>query len=256
MKYKYLYGPVPSWRLGSSLGVDPISQKNKICSFGCVYCQLGQTKEYSTERKVFIPSGEIVSEIRALPPGLQIDYITFSGAGEPTLALNLGEMIRAVKKERNEKTAVITNSSLLSWPDVMADVSEADFVIAKFDACSQEGFVSINNPAAGVTFEKIISSLSAFRKFYKKKFALQIMFIDENKAYAAKIAEIARHIKPDEVQLNTPLRPCGVKPVLRSEMERIEKIFKMQNTISVYKAEKKQVESISSKDTLKRRGKT
>ncbi len=256
MKYKYIYGPVPSWRLGSSLGVDPVSQKDKICTFGCVYCQLGPTKNYSTERKLFIPAGEIAGEIRALPQDLYMDYITFSGAGEPALALNLGEMIRAVKKERKEKTAVITNSSLLSWSDVMADVSEADFVIAKLDASSYAMFASINRPAAGIGFEKIISSLAAFRRFYRKKFALQIMFIDENKKHAAEIAGIARGINPDEVQLNTPLRPCGVRPLPPDEMEEIEGFFSGLNAVTVYKAEKKKVKSISSKETLKRRGKT
>ncbi|MDD5655136.1 MAG: radical SAM protein, partial [Candidatus Omnitrophica bacterium] len=135
--FKYIYGPVPSWRLGSSLGIDPVSKGRKICSFDCVYCQIGKAGLFIKERKRFIDTGEIIAELAGLPP-LKIDYLTFSGAGEPTLAENLGEMIKAVKAIRPEPIAVITNGSLMTQADVRQELALADFVIAKLDAYSPE----------------------------------------------------------------------------------------------------------------------
>ncbi|MBN1526406.1 MAG: radical SAM protein [Candidatus Omnitrophica bacterium] len=252
--YRYIYGPVPSWRLGSSLGVDPISGDEKACTFDCVYCQIGRTRPLTEERKVFVPTEKITEEMAFLPP-LKIDYITFSGTGEPTLAANLGEMIRAVRKIRPEKIAVLTNSSLMHREDVMKDLFLADLVVAKLDASSQDIFELVNHPVRGIKIDAVIRAIKDFRSCYKGKLALQIMFIEENKVYAKKIAHIAKEICPDEVQLNTPLRPCGIEPLTKEEMAALERYFSGLNTVSVYRAEKKEVKPISSKDTLKRRGK-
>jgi len=254
MDYKYIYGPVPSWRLGSSLGIDPLSQKEKICTFDCVYCQIGKTKFYTQNRSVFVETKKIIEEIEKLPK-VHIDYITFSGRGEPTLALNLGEMIRAVKEIRKEKTAVITNSSLLNMYDVQADLASADFVIAKLDAVSEKEYKIMNNAAVGPDIKTVLNSLKAFRKMYKGKFALQIMFIKENKDSATEIARTAKKIGADEIQINTPLRPCGVKPLEREEIEDICQIFKSMNTINVYDVEKNETKPVSGSDTMIRRGK-
>jgi len=252
--YKYIYGPVPSWRLGSSLGVDPLSKGKKVCTFDCVYCQIGKTKLLTDKRETFVKVGDIVEELDSLPY-LEIDYITFSGAGEPTIAKNLGQMIKALKRIRNEKIAVITNSSLMHREDVQEDLSRADFVVAKFDASRQDVFELVNQPINTVRFDTIFTALKDFRSRYLGKLALQVMFVEQNKNYAKEIAQIAKEIKPDEVQLNTPLRPCKIKPLAKSEMDTIEKCFSGFNTVSVYNAEKKGVKSISSEDTLKRRGK-
>ena len=178
-KYRYIYGPVPSWRLGSSLGVDPISQRSKECSFDCVYCQLGRTKKRVKKRKVFVPSEVVAAEIKRLP-SVKIDHITFSGRGEPTLAKNLGEMIEKVKKIRKEPIAVLTNSSMLCRKEVRRALSGADLVVAKLDAPSEELFRKINGPAAGIYLKDIIKSIKDFKAGYKGKLALQIMFIEEN----------------------------------------------------------------------------
>jgi len=119
-QYKYIYGPVPSWRLGSSLGIDPLSAKDKICSFDCIYCQIGKTTIHTKKRKVFVSAEQLIEELKSLPP-VDIDYITFSGRGEPTLAKNLGEMIAEVKKIRKEPVAVLTNASLLYDKEVRED---------------------------------------------------------------------------------------------------------------------------------------
>ncbi len=252
--YKYIYGPVPSWRLGSSLGIDPLSEKVKICDFDCIYCQIGKTKTFAKERRVFVPTAKIIEEIKSIP-AIRIDYITFSGRGEPTLAKNLGRMIKAIKKIRKEKIAVLTNSSLIYREDVQKDLLLADFVMAKLDVHSQDQFIMINQPMKAMKLKIIIKGIKGFKAKFRGKLALQIMFIDENKKYAKLISEIARKINPDEVQLNTPLRPSGVRPLPRKELAAIKQYFKGMNCISVYESEKKKVKPISKKETLRRRGK-
>jgi wyosine [tRNA(Phe)-imidazoG37] synthetase (radical SAM superfamily) len=212
--FKYIYGPVASWRLGSSLGIDAISGKEKICTFDCVYCQLGRTGILSSQRRVFVPADEIIRELVSLP-FLKIDYITFSGSGEPTLAKNLGRIIKAIKKIRKVKIAVLTNASLIGRKDV---------------------------------------------RDFKGRLALQIMFIKENKKYARGIARLARQIHPDEIHINTCLRPCGVRPLSRSELRVVKNCFlhacvKDTKILSVYECPEKEVKAISKHATLKRRGK-
>jgi len=199
-------------------------------------------------------SSKITDEIMSLPP-VNIDYITFSGRGEPTLAANLGEMIKAARKIRQEKIAVITNSSILCRKDVTDDLLPADCVVAKLDAYSQKSLDEINRPMEGITFSGIVNSMREFRQKYKGKFAIQIMFMKVNKKHAVEIAKIVRSIKPDEVQINTPLRKCGVKPLPKTEIDKIKKYFAGIDIISVYDVKKKEIESISKKDTLRRRGK-
>ena len=127
-QFRFVYGPVYSWRLGMSVGVDPISAAEKICNFDCVYCQLGKTHKFYNQRREFVPTSEVLDEIRLLP-NRRFNYITFSGRGEPTLAANLGRMIREVRRIRPEKIAVITNSSLMHLRDVEKDLLEADLVL-------------------------------------------------------------------------------------------------------------------------------
>jgi wyosine [tRNA(Phe)-imidazoG37] synthetase (radical SAM superfamily) len=253
--YKYIYGPIFSWRLGVSLGIDPISCKEKICSFDCLYCQLGTTTKFSTTRKIYISEEDLMNELDTLPP-IKIDYITFSGRGEPTLAMNLGKMIKTIQQSRKEKIAIITNSSLLGQKDVIQDLLAADFVIAKLDTYDHNSLQKINRPIPEITFRKILNGLKQFKSVYNKKFALQIMFIKDNIKYADKIGRLAREINPDEVQINTTLRHCAVKPLSKKELNNVKKYFSGLNVISVYDISKKTVRPISSTNTLKRRGKT
>jgi wyosine [tRNA(Phe)-imidazoG37] synthetase (radical SAM superfamily) len=257
--YRYLYGPVSSWRLGRSLGIDPISAKEKICTFDCVYCQLGRTKILSSERREFVGIKDVIHEIGMLPLP-PIDYITFSGAGEPTLAKNLGGMIKAVKKIRKEKIAVIMNSSLMNRRDVQEDLALADFVLAKLDADSEESFQAINRPMPGMNLRAVLATLKGFRSFYKGRLALQIMFTSLNEKRAGHIAQLAKEIRPDEIEINTPLRPCGAEPLSETILGGIEDQFRGIcggdiSIINVYSAEKEKVLPISGPDTLRRRGK-
>jgi len=257
--YRYIYGPVSSWRLGRSLGVDPISAKEKICTFDCVYCQLGRTKMFSSERREFVRIKDVIHEIQTLPLP-SIDYITFSGAGEPTLAKNLGSMIKAVKKIKKEKVAVITNASLMDRRDVQQDLSLADFVLAKLDADSEESFQTINRPMPGMSFRTVVAAVKGFRSFYKGRLALQIMFTSLNEKCAKQIALLARDIHPDEIEINTPLRPCGAESLSETILNGIEHEFRdicggNISIVNVYSTEKKKVVPISGPDTLRRRGK-
>jgi wyosine [tRNA(Phe)-imidazoG37] synthetase (radical SAM superfamily) len=188
-------------------------------------------------------------------PDISVDYITFSGKGEPTLGENLGSLIKAVRTIRKEHIAVITNSSLIDRQDVQNDLSYADYVIAKLDTSSRESFIRVNRPCEELEFDAIIAGIKKFRKHFMGKLALQVMFIQDNIKDAEAIASIARNINPDEVQLNTPLRPCGIKPLQEEELSEIKRSFKGLNAISVYESRKKYVQPISDADTLKRRGK-
>ncbi len=252
--FKYIYGPVSSWRLKKSLGIDPLSQKEKVCTFDCIYCQLGRTKIYTKERKTFVPEEKIIEEINSLPE-IDIDYITFSGRGEPTLAKNISKIVDLIKNKRKEKIAVITNSSLLIKKEVRKDLLDVDFVLAKLDASCEEIFQKINRPAPEIKFNKLLKGIIKFKEEFKGKLALQIMFIDLNKNNANEIAKIAKEINPDEIQINTPLRPCKVSPLKKEFIYETMKFFKDFKCINVYDFRKKKVLPISKKKTLERRGK-
>lgn len=267
--FKYIYGPVPSWRLGSSLGIDLLSQGGKICNFDCLYCQLGSTRKYTLERKIYIPVEKVIEELKMLPQA-QIDYITFSGRGEPTLAENLGQTIKAVKSICKIPVAVLTNSSLMDNPNVRKELALADFVIAKLDAYSPESLREINNPQQNIEFTSILDGIKEFRNNYRGKLALQIIFIprcaqgagspDKNKDNIQEFIHLINYIKPAEVQVNTPLRPCNIKPLSPGEIFKIRDLFsslcKGINIVSVYDERVlKYVLPVSDKETLKRRGK-
>jgi wyosine [tRNA(Phe)-imidazoG37] synthetase (radical SAM superfamily) len=255
-KFKHIYGPVHSWRIGMSLGIDPLSTDTKYCNYNCPYCQLGHVIEHGLERKVFISPAELTAEIKLLPDGVPIDYLTFSGNGEPTLALNLGDLIRAAKKAYPTKVAVISNASLLHLPDVRAAVCLADLVLVKIDAADEATFQRVNLSAPGLTLAGIVAGIKEFKKVYKGKLAIQSMFVGHNKDQAEGIARIVKEIGPDEVQLNTPLRPSPVKPLTESEMAEIKKPFVAAglNVISVYEKEKKEYRPFDDASTEKRHG--
>ncbi|PJC47881.1 MAG: radical SAM protein [Candidatus Omnitrophica bacterium CG_4_9_14_0_2_um_filter_42_8] len=254
-KFKYIYGPVYSWRLGRSLGVDPLSQTDKTCTFDCSYCQIGETKLFNSGRKVFISAEAIAKEIKALPKNVKIDYITFSGNGEPTLAKNLGDIIKRVRKIRKEKIAVITNSSLIGKSDVQEDLALADFVILKLDANAEDLFREINRPDPGIRFGDVVKGIKRFSEIYRGRLALQIMFVGKNKAYAKEIVKMAQKLGIKEVQINTPLRECDEKPLPKSDMDIIRRYFKGMSVNYVYWAKRKPVKAMDNEDTDRRHGK-
>jgi len=256
---KTVYGPVPSRRLGISLGIDPIcSTKGKrICSFDCIYCQLHSLGpvRYTMKRKVFVRTEYVERDLKEALERTDPEIITLSGTSEPTLALNLREIVEIAKNMSGLPTAILTNSSLLPDPDVRKDLMDINHVVAKLDAPDYETFKKINRPAEGVRLGEIINSLRLFRMEYKGKLSLQMMFIKENQGLSDDMAEIAASIKPEEVQIDTPLRPGMSKPLSRSEISRIKDKFTEHglNAVSIYDLEKPAAKPIDVKETKLRR---
>ena len=246
-----IYGPVSSWRLGRSLGVDLLSRE-KTCSFDCIYCQLGRTINPQVERKQFVPTARLAQELEAVR-GISADYVTFSGTGEPTLASNLGQAIKLVKSILPLPVAILTNSSLMPREEVRHELMQADVVVAKVDAPDEQIFRHINRPIVGYSLDQILRSIEQFSKEFKGKLALQMMFIAQNKHYAGQMADIARQISPEEVQLNTPLRPCPIKPLTPEEMAIIAEEFAGLKAVNVYQAPKPEVVPLNLEETLRRR---
>jgi wyosine [tRNA(Phe)-imidazoG37] synthetase (radical SAM superfamily) len=207
----YVYGPVPSRRLGQSLGVDPIPFK--VCNYNCVYCQLGRTTPLTNHRQVFFPPEEILAEVRQVLESNQtdqIDYITFVGEGEPLLCASLGRLIRGVKALTDIPVAVITNGSLLFRPEVRKEVSAAEVVIPTLDAADEETFRRINRPWPELHIAEIIEGLVAFRQMFQGQLWVEVMLVkgvNDTEQVLTGIAGALRRIRPDQVHINVPIRP-------------------------------------------------
>ena len=205
----YVYGPVPSRRLGFSLGVDILPYKT--CSLDCIYCQLGPTPRLTTRRRPYFPLKTVLAEIKEkIDSGNQIDHITFSGSGEPTLNASIGRLIGGIKKMSAIPVAVLTNSTLLTDKKARRDILAADVVVPSLDAATEEGFIRINRPPAGLTAKKIIAGLIEFRREYKGRIWLEVMLvkgINDSPSEIRALKEAIARIKPDKVQLNTVVRP-------------------------------------------------
>jgi len=249
-----VYGPVPSWRLGRSLGIDLLSTTGKTCPFNCIYCQLGKTTHHTTTRGEFISLEKVSQELHAVK-GISADWATFSGMGEPTLASNLGEAIELAREVMGLPVAVLTNSALMARPEVRQELARADLVVAKLDAPNEQLFRRINRPISQFSLAEVLKGIKLFRAEYKRRLALQIMFVEENKDRARELAQLAREISPDEVQLNTPLRPCPVKPLPPEEMSRIKQEFVDlgNEVVMIYEAPKPEVTPFDLEQTLRRR---
>ncbi len=203
-----VYGPVKSWRLGMSLGIDPIFQTS-TCSFNCFYCQLGQIQEITDQIKVYVPTQRVLSDFEAIQQEHpKIDVATYSGSGEPTLAANIDEMIAGIRKLAPDMPQMIlTNATELYLPEVRARLQGLDKIIVKIDAASEETFQRVNRPAAGVTLARVLKGIKALQREFNGPIEVQSMFMPLNIKEAQDYAEILKTIKPDVVQLNTPKRP-------------------------------------------------
>jgi wyosine [tRNA(Phe)-imidazoG37] synthetase (radical SAM superfamily) len=210
----YFYGPVPSRRLGFSLGVNLTPKK--FCTFDCVYCQLGKTTKKTAKRFFCVDIVEFEKQLRKIinrKP--KIDYITISGSGEPTLHKKLDKIIEVIKKTTNNKypICVITNSSLLYKKEVRKELSSADLIIPSLDAATKKTFYRIDKPYRQITLQKVISGLINLRKEFKGRIWLEIMLLgglNDSLREAREFRKLIDKIKPDKVQLNLPIRPSGV----------------------------------------------
>jgi len=223
---KYLYGPVPSRRLGISLGIDIVPLK--LCTLDCVYCQLGRTTEKTIERRDYVPIEAVLAELKdAVKEGLEADFITISGSGEPTLNSRLGELIDGIKKITDIPVAVITNGTLLYREDVRADCTKADLVVPSLDAGDEATFRKVNRPHKDISIEKLVDGLVAFRKEFPGRVWLEVFLVEGLNTDIAEIDEIKeliKRIRPDKVQLNTAVRPTADHAIRKVDAEKLQTI--------------------------------
>ena len=206
MLYTNIFGPINSRRLGSSLGIN--LTPHKICSFDCIYCEAGATTELTTIRKEYINTNEIIKEIEnKLKTKPNIDYITFSGKGEPTLHSGIGEIINYIKTDwKSYKLCLITNSSMLYNESIYNDLSKCDLIMPSLDAATQNIFEIINKPEKTIHIDNIINSLINFRTVFKNQLFLEIFIIEninDTLEELALLKTICKKIKPDKICLNT-----------------------------------------------------
>lgn len=242
-KFKYVYGPVPSRRLGRSLGIDLVTFKT--CTYDCIYCQLGRTTAKTIERKPYVGIDDVLEETaRKLNLIEKPDFLSLAGSGEPTLHSDLGYLIKKIKKITDVPVAVLTNGSLLWMEDVQNDLMQADIVLPSLDAGDETLFQYINRPCENISFKVMAKGIYEFTKRFKGNVWLEIMILKgltSEKSAIKKIEELARYINPDRIQLNTASRPTAKNfavPVSMSELLDIKNMFHGNtDIISEYGAE-------------------
>lgn len=239
MQYHYLFGPVPSRRLGISLGVDLVPMKT--CTLNCIYCECGKTSHLTLERKEYVSFEAVKKELtHYLAHHARPDYITFSGSGEPTLNSKIGDVIRFLKDRVPDiPVAVLTNSTLISQKQVRSDIKNAEVVIPSLDAATEKIFNKINRPSPHVHVDKIIDGLIRFRKEYDGAIWLEVFIIpgmNDTTAELNALKLVIGKIKPDQVHLNTLDRPGSVstlRAATREELEHVLDVFQMENAAIV-----------------------
>lgn len=227
---KYIYGPVKSRRLGYSLGISLVPYK--FCNLDCVYCQAGPTTEKTTERSGYIKIEEIVVEVRNFLTKKgrgKVDYITFSGSGEPLLNIEIGRLIKEIRKLTDKKIALITNSTLLIDAGLREEILGLDLIVPSLDAASQEVFEKIDRPHPGIKIEQVIEGLVCLRREFKGEIWLEIMLIKGLNDLGQELSllkEAVEKIKPDKIQLNSPVRAPKEFQFAALDKDRMEEIRK------------------------------
>lgn len=225
-----IFGPVPSRRLGFSLGVDTIPFKT--CSLNCIYCQLGRTINKTIQRKEYIAADDISREIEeVLREGKRIDYITFSGSGEPTLNSEIRRMISRIKELTSIPLAILTNGTLLYRPRIREDLMEADLVIPSLDTVTQEIFEMVNCPHPSLKIEKVITGIDSFSQEFNGKVWLEIMVvkgINDSLEEIEKAAQVIKQMNLEKIQLNTVVRPPAeefARPLTADDLNNIKTVL-------------------------------
>jgi len=225
-----IFGPVPSRRLGFSLGVDTIPFKT--CSLDCTYCQLGRTINKTIQRKEYIAADDILREIEeVLREGKRIDYITFSGSGEPTLNSEIRRMISRIKELTSIPLAILTNGTLLYRPRIREDLMEADLVIPSLDTVTQEIFEMVNRPHPSLKIENVITGIDSFSQEFNGKVWLEIMVvkgINDSLEEIEKAAQVIEQMNLEKIQLNTVVRPPAeefARPLTREDLNNIKTVL-------------------------------
>ena len=232
MKYKHLFGPVPSRRLGISLGVDLVP--HKVCSLNCVYCEVGRTTNLTIERNEYVPLQDILNELKHyLDQKPELDYITFSGAGEPLLHNGIGKVITFIKENYPQyKLALLTNSTLLYDENVRNEILGIDLLLPSLDAVSEKVFKKINRPNPKLDNNKIIEGLIKFSKDFSGTIWLEVFIVpglNDTTEELELLKNVIKDIAPDQVQLNTLDRPgteSWIEPVTKNRIEEIAELLK------------------------------
>jgi len=227
---KYIYGPVQSRRLGHSLGITLTPYKT--CNFNCVYCQLGRSINIAKERREYISIQEILNEIKLwlkenAEKAKELDYITLSGSGEPTLNIKTGELISQIKNITAIPVAVITNASLMNIAEVRHELLNVDLIVPSLDAATDEIFAKIDRPAQDIKIDDIINGLIDLRKEFRGKLWLEVMLVkgfNDNLSHIRKLKEIIEKINPDKIQLNSPVRTTAEENIRAVDKKRLEEI--------------------------------
>ncbi len=220
---KYVFGPVPSGRLGRSLGIDPVPLKT--CNFNCVYCQLGRTRKPVSDRKAFFDAQEIAAEVHRAVTRLkpdEIDWVTIVGSGETTLYSELGTLIESVKSVTDVPVAVITNGSMMYQPEVRRELIAADAVLPSLDAGTDILFRHINRPHGLFSFKQHVEGLIEFRQIFTGAFWMEVMLlngINDTTHALNSIAAAAERIEPDEIHITLPTRPPAEPWIKPPDME-------------------------------------
>jgi len=235
MQYKYLFGPVPSRRLGISLGVDLVPLKT--CTLNCIYCECGRTTNLTLERKEYVPFTTVKEELTFyFANNPKPDYITFSGSGEPTLNSRIGDVLRFIENQSPDiSVALLTNGTLFSEKQVREDVKDASVVIPSLDAATEKIFKKINRPSPHLQVDTIIDGLVRFRKEYSGQIWLEIFIVsgmNDTEHELTALKQAIEKIEPDQVQLNTLDRPGPVstlRAATRQELERVLDFWQLEN---------------------------
>ena len=248
--YKYLFGPVPSRRLGMSLGVDLVP--HKVCSLDCVYCECGATTKLTLDRKEYILYDKVTKELKDFfTHNPDPDYITFSGSGEPTLNSRIGDVLSFIKNKKPKiPVAVLTNGTLLNREDVRQEIMNADVVLPSLDAAVQTSFAKINRPVKSINVDEYINGIATFSKEFKGEIWLEILIIpgyNDSKQDLKLLKKAIQKINPDKVQLNTLDRPgtvSGLKPADYNQLQSIIDFWQLKNVeIIASVPERKEVKS-------------
>ncbi|MGC9514158.1 radical SAM protein [Methanocrinis sp.] len=250
---KFLFGPVPSRRLGLSLGVDLLPFKT--CTLDCTYCQLGRTTCLTLDRERRVPPEGVLAEIRSRSED-EFDYLTLAGSGEPLLHQGLDEIIRGAREAIDRPVAVLTNGTLFFRQDVRQEVMDADLIVPSLDAATQTTFERVNRPHPDLLIEEIIEGLVRLREEFEGEIWLEVMLVkDINDSEATLIAEAAERIDPDRVQLNTVVRPPAepVQPLSQAEMEEMLEIFSGAEVIAEWERDLSKRTEVLIIDLLSRR---
>jgi len=248
--YKYLFGPVPSRRLGMSLGVDLVPKK--VCSLNCVYCEVGHTTKLTTERKEYILYDKVTNELEHyFANNPNPDYITFSGSGEPTLNSRIGDVLQFIKQKKPDiPVAVLTNGTLLYDKKVRNELMDANVVLPSLDAATEITFQKVNRPAPQLTVKKYIQGLIDFRNEFSGQIWLEVFIVpgyNDNRDDLIALKKAFKVINPDYIQLNTLDRPGTVADIYAASHEDLKKIvdyWKLDNVeIIAAAAERKNIQS-------------